>query len=30
VEREGFTISAVRIRNGKCANCRTLIPGVWG
>mgnify|MGYP001236444893 CR=1 FL=1 len=30
VERRGFSVRGVRIVNGACPTCRTLIPGVWG
>lgn len=29
IERTGFQINALRLRQGKCENCRTPIPGVW-
>ena len=30
VDREGFTVGAVHIRNGKCQFCQEPIAGVWG
>ena len=29
VERVGYTVSAVHIKNGKCHYCQQPIPGVW-
>jgi len=29
VERVGYTVGAVHLKNGKCQYCRTPIPGVW-
>ena len=29
VEREGFTISSIHLRDGKCQYCRQPIAGVW-
>ncbi|MBZ5515889.1 MAG: AmmeMemoRadiSam system radical SAM enzyme [Acidobacteriia bacterium] len=30
VERVGYTVGVVNLKNGKCRNCQTPIPGVWG
>ena len=29
VEREGYVVKTVQLRNGKCRNCQQVIPGVW-
>jgi pyruvate formate lyase activating enzyme len=29
VERAGFTIRQMHIRNGKCEYCKQVVPGVW-
>jgi pyruvate formate lyase activating enzyme len=29
VERVGYAVGAVHLKNGKCEYCRTPIPGVW-
>ena len=29
VERAGFTITQLRLKNGKCQDCQHPIPGVW-
>ncbi|MBN2708323.1 MAG: AmmeMemoRadiSam system radical SAM enzyme [Calditrichaceae bacterium] len=29
VERSGFTINSILIKDGKCAYCGTKIPGIW-
>ncbi len=29
IHREGFTVRDIRIRDGCCASCRQVIPGVW-
>ncbi|KPK57968.1 MAG: hypothetical protein AMK73_09630 [Planctomycetes bacterium SM23_32] len=29
IERYGFHVGAVRIKDGKCENCGAAIPGVW-
>jgi pyruvate formate lyase activating enzyme len=30
VERVGYSVRAMRIKNGRCYNCGHRIPGVWG
>jgi len=30
VERKGYTISAMNLKNGRCAECQTDVAGVWG
>lgn len=30
VERRGFTVRGVHLRDGACSQCRTVIPGRWG
>jgi pyruvate formate lyase activating enzyme len=30
VERDGFAIQGLHIRDGRCAHCRQTIAGVWG
>ena len=30
VERQGFTVGAVRIQKGRCQSCQQQIAGVWG
>lgn len=30
VERTGFMIRNLQIKNGRCKHCRTPIPGMWG
>ncbi len=29
IKREGFRVDKIRINNGACTDCGTLIPGVW-
>jgi len=29
IERRGFTVQANRLRDGKCPDCSTEIPGIW-
>jgi pyruvate formate lyase activating enzyme len=29
IERRGFTVNALRLRDGACAECGTVIAGVW-
>lgn len=29
IERAGFTVSQMNLKNGKCTNCHNPIPGVW-
>ena len=29
VEREGFVVVTVRLKNGRCPSCKRSIPGVW-
>ena len=30
VERSGYRVDQVRLREGRCPDCRRTIPGVWG
>jgi pyruvate formate lyase activating enzyme len=29
IERAGFTVTQIHIRQGKCESCQHVIPGVW-
>ena len=29
INRKGYRVNAVRLKNGSCSNCGTPIPGVW-
>lgn len=29
IERAGFTVTQMRLKNGKCSHCQHPIPGVW-
>jgi pyruvate formate lyase activating enzyme len=29
IERYGFRVRRMRVQDGKCPKCRTLVPGVW-
>ena len=30
IDRRGFSVRNVRLQDGKCPECETPIPGVWG
>ena len=30
VGRTGFRVTSYRLRDGKCPDCGTAVPGVWG